>query len=135
MIRPIFYLKNDKIKKLSLKLLNAKTNKEVISSILKGLKYLSDDDYKYKTPLSQIYKRSSVGSKLQTTYENIDIVDIIPEFCFGCFKVQVEVPTVIDLIKVTQFSTNSNFEEDLSKKTIIELRPNICYKVSFIVKV
>ena len=51
--------------------------------------------------------------------------DIIPEFCFGCFKVQVEVDTLIDLIKVTSIFYKVNFEEDLTRKTTIELRPNI----------
>jgi hypothetical protein len=50
---------------------------------------------------------------------------VIPEFCFGCFKVQVEVATIIDLVKVTSLFYKFDFEEDLTKKTIIELRPNI----------
>ena len=54
-----------------------------------------------------------------------DTMDIIPEFCFGCFKVQVEVDTVIDLIKVTSIFYKVDFEEDLTRKTMIELRSNI----------
>jgi hypothetical protein len=54
-----------------------------------------------------------------------DTKDVIPEFCFGCFKVQVEVGTVIDLIKVTSIFYKVDFEEDLTRKTMIELRPNI----------
>ena len=50
---------------------------------------------------------------------------IIPEFCFGCFKVQVELTTFIDLVKLTSLFYKLDFEEDLTKKTMIELRPNI----------
>ena len=38
---------------------------------------------------------------------------------------QVEVATVIDLVKVASLFYKFDFEEDLTKKTIIELRPNI----------
>ena len=51
--------------------------------------------------------------------------DIIPEFCFSCFKVQVDVPTVIDLVKVTSLFYKLDFEEKLTKKTMVELRPEI----------
>ena len=51
--------------------------------------------------------------------------DIIPKFCFGCFKVQVDVPTFIDLVKLTSLFYKFDFEEDLTRKSIIELRPNI----------
>tara|TARA_B100001121_G_C18570742_1_gene564846 strand:- start:355 stop:963 length:609 start_codon:yes stop_codon:yes gene_type:complete len=49
--------------------------------------------------------------------------NIIPEFCFGCFKVQVEVDTFIELVKLT--SIFYKFNADLTKKTFIELRSNI----------
>ena len=54
-----------------------------------------------------------------------DEKEIIPEFCFGCFKVQVEVTSFVDLIKVTSIFYNFDFEEDLTRKTMIELRSNV----------
>ena len=50
---------------------------------------------------------------------------IIPKFCFGCFKVQVEAASFLDLIKVTSIFYNFDFKEDLTRKTMIELRPNV----------
>jgi len=54
-----------------------------------------------------------------------DTKEIIPEFCFSCFKVQVEVATLIELIKLTSLFYKFNFEDDLTSKTMVELRPNI----------
>ena len=51
--------------------------------------------------------------------------NIIPEFCFGCFKVQVEVSTFMELIKITSLFYKFDFKKDLTSKTIIELRPYV----------
>ena len=89
------------------------------------MSYISEDSFKYKTPLSQIYKRNTVDLNCKRHKKIFDTSDIIPEFCFECFKVQVEVGTFIDLVKLTSLFYKFDFEEDLTKKTIVELRPNI----------
>jgi tetratricopeptide (TPR) repeat protein len=117
---------DNEIKKLNSKLLAAKSDEEIIDKIAEGLRYVSDDNsFKYKTPFSQIYKRNSVDLNCERHKQIFDTKDIIPEFCFGCYKVQVELLTVVDLIKVTSIFYKFNFDEDLTKKTIIETRPNI----------
>jgi len=119
-------LTNDiKIKQLSPRLLSAKKNEEIIYNLKIGLDYIRNDKFVYRTPLSQIYKRNSVNLNCRRHKKVFDTAEIIPEFCFGCFKVQVEVKSLIDLIKVTSIFYKFNFGEDLSKKTLIELRPNI----------
>jgi len=51
--------------------------------------------------------------------------EIIPKFCFGCYKVQVDVTTVLDLIRLAALFYESEFESDLSRKCLVEVRPNI----------
>jgi len=114
-----------KIKNLSSKILHAKSNKEITDCILEGLCFISEDRFNYKTPLSQIYKHNSVDLNCTRHKKIFNTKNIIPEFCFGCFKVQVDISTFIDLVKLTTLFYKFNFEEDLTKKTIIELRPNI----------
>ena len=116
---------DNKIKKLSEGLINAKSNEDITDKLLEGLSYISDDSSEHKTPLSQIYKRNCVDLNCNRHMKIFNTKEIIPEFCFGCFKVQVEVPTFIDLIKVTSLFYKFDFEENLTKKTMIELRPNI----------
>mgnify|MGYP001421503047 CR=1 FL=1 len=116
---------DDKIKKLSPRILHATSDSEIIDNLAVGLNYLNEESFEYKTPLSQIYKRNEVDLKCKRHLKIFDTKDIIPEFCFGCFKVQVDLTTVIDLIKVTSLFYKIDFEEDLTRKTMIELRPNI----------
>ena len=114
-----------KIKKLSSALLNVPPNDEMVISLLEVLGYIDEDFYEYKTPLSQIYRRNGVDLNCKRHIKIFDTEGIIPEFCFGCFKVQVEVPTVIDLMRLTALFYKFNFEIELTMKTMVELRPNI----------
>ena len=114
-----------KIKKLSPRILHAKSDEELIDSLAVGLSYIQDESFNYKTPLSQIYKRNTVDLNCKRHMKIFDAKDIIPEFCFACFKVQVEVATVIDLVKITSLFYKFDFDEDLTRKTMIELRTNI----------
>jgi len=116
---------DNKIKKLSPGMLLATSNEEVVNIISEGLGCISDDSYEYKTPSSQIFNRNCVDLNCKRHMKIFNTKDIIPEFCFGCFKVQVEVATMIDLVKVTSIFYKFNFEQDLTKKTIIEMRPDI----------
>ena len=116
---------DNKIKKLNPRILHSTSNEEIIDSITVGLNYITEESFDYKTPLSQIYKRNTVDLNCKRHKKIFDTKDIIPEFCFGCFKVQVEVGTFIDLVKLTSLFYEFDFEEDLARKTMIELRPNI----------
>ncbi len=116
---------DSKIKKLSAKMLYAKSNKEIINNLLEGFSYISEAPFDYRSALSQIYKRNGVDLNCKRHKKIFGSKDIIPEFCFGCFKVQVQLDTFLDLIKVTSLFYKFEFEEDLSRKTIIELRPNV----------
>jgi tetratricopeptide (TPR) repeat protein len=116
---------DSKIKKLSPRILYAKSNREIIDNLAVGLSYITEESFEYKTPLSQIYKRNTVDLNCKRHKKIFDTRDIIPEFCFECFKVQVEVGTFIDLVKLTSLFYKFDIKEDLTKKTIIELRPNI----------
>ena len=116
---------DSKIKKLSSRMLYATSNRELINNLSEGLGYISEDSFTYKTPLSQIYKHNGIDLNCKRHLKIFHTKKIIPQFCFGCFKVQVEVDTFIDLIKLTSLFYRFNFEDYLTTKTIIELRPNI----------
>ena len=116
---------DSKIKKLSPRILHARSNREIIDNLAVGLSYITEESFKYKTPLSQIYKRNTVDLNCKRHKKIFETKGIIPEFCFGCFKVQVEVATVIDLVKITSLFYKLDLKEDLARKTVVELRPNI----------
>ena len=119
------FIIDQRIKMLSSRLTNSESNTEIISNLSEGLDYLTEDNYKYKTPLSQIYKRNEIDMNCGRHMRIFDTRNVIPEFCFGCFKVQVEVATFIDLIKLTTLFYKLDFKDDLTRKTMIEMRSNI----------
>jgi len=116
---------DNKIKRLSPSILESTSNSEIIDHLKSGLIYLTESGFEYRTPLSQIYKRNSIDLNCKRHKKIFDTKHIIPEYCFGCFKVQVEVDAFIDLIKLTSLFYRFEFERDLTRKTIVELRPDI----------
>ena len=121
----VLFVADKKIKKISNKLIISESNDEIADILLKGLSYISEDGYCYKTPLSQIYKRNSKDLNCKRHKQIFETKNIIPEFCFGCFKVQVEADTFFDLIRLTGLFYNFELKENLITKTMIELRPEI----------
>ena len=119
-------IKEDKkVKKIGGKLLKSKSVKEIELNLLEALDCISEEKINFKTPLFQIYKRNSIDLNCSRHTKIFDRNNIIPKFCFGCFKVQVEVDSFISLIKLTKLFYDLNFEEDLTRKTLVEMRPHI----------
>ena len=118
----VLFTTDRKIKKISNKLILSESNDEITDILLQGLSYVSEDGFCYKTPFSQIYKRNFQDLNCKRHKKIFDTKNIIPEFCFGCFKVQVEVDTFFDLIRLTSLFYELELEENLTTKTIIELR-------------
>ena len=56
----IIFSIDSKIKKLSSRLVSAKSDQEIIESLIEGLDYIGTDSNNFKTSLSQIYKRNTV---------------------------------------------------------------------------
>ena len=52
----------------------------------------------------------------------------IPEYCFGCYKIQIDLDNVVDLIKLHFVFDNFNFNNDNIRKCMIELRSGISGK-------
>ena len=49
--------------------------------------------------------------------------NIIPKYCFGCYKIQIEVENVLELIKLYIVFDKIKLKRDNSRKCMIELRP------------
>ena len=50
---------------------------------------------------------------------------IIPEFCFGCYKILIEPQNVVDLIKLHFLLDSMNFDNENFRKCMIEGRKNV----------
>ena len=87
------------------------------------LKNKNIDSLKYIE--TQIYRRNTENKNCDRHFEVFNTFNIIPKFCFKCFKVLIEPNNVVDLIKLYFVFDNLNLKNDNTRKCMIELRPNI----------
>ncbi len=76
--------------------------------------------------VSQIHRDGVIKyNQCKRHFEVFDTFKIIPENCFTCYKIQILPENVFDLIKLYILFDNINFKKNLTRKCMIELRPNI----------
>ena len=80
---------------------------------------------KIKTDLSQAYRRNSISLNCERHMTIFSKFNIIPEFCFGCYKVQVEPRSILELIKLFVVFDQIKLVENNIRKCMIEMRPEI----------
>ena len=114
-----------KVKKIGANLVTSLSDKEIAFNLLEGLDCIYEGKLNFKTKQTQIFKHNSTDLNCGRHFKIFNTKNIIPEFCFSCFKVQVEVDDLFSLIKITRLFYDLKFEEDFTRKTMIETRPNI----------
>jgi len=72
----------------------------------------------------QIYRRNTADNCLRH-HEAFNTFNIIPEHCFGCYKVQVRPRNVLELFKLFFIFDKLKLKNDLSRKCIVEIRPYV----------
>jgi tetratricopeptide (TPR) repeat protein len=102
-----------------------KVDQELAAYTLNLLNELQSADKNLSTEHLQIYRRNNVDLNCKRHMQIFKEKEIIPKFCFGCYKVQVDVTTVLDLIRLAALFYESEFESNLSRKCLVEVRPNI----------
>ncbi len=74
---------------------------------------------------TQIYRKNSKDLNCKRHFKVFNKFNIIPKFCFSCFKVQINLKSVIDLIRLFFIFDNINLEKNNIRKCIVELRNNV----------
>jgi tetratricopeptide (TPR) repeat protein len=118
---------NEEIRKIDLQDNISKiiSDDQVVNLFSKSENHISAFGVKLRTKLSQVYRRNSVSLNCSRHMSIFDKHDIIPEFCFGCYKVQVEPRSIIELIKLFIVFDQLELNENNTRKCMIELRPEI----------
>ena len=101
------------------------TDQELANYTLDLLGRLQSIDADLGTELLQIYRQNTVDLNCRRHMKIFKEKEIIPKFCFGCYKVQVEVATVLELIRLSAIFYEIEFEIDMTRKCLVEVRPNI----------
>ncbi len=122
-----FFLVNEDFKRIDLPSPYDKiiTDDDAIGVYQSGLEIYRKYKLDLKTNLSQIYNRNDIALDCKRHLTIFDQHKIIPEFCFGCYKVQVEVFSVVELIKLFLVFNDFKIKNNNTRKCMIELRKNI----------
>ena len=104
---------------------NIISDDHVISIISKSSNYISVYNLEIKTAVSQTFRRNSVGLNCSRHMSIFKKHDVIPEFCFGCYKVQVEPRSVLELVKLFVVFDQLKLKDNNTRKCMVELRPTI----------
>jgi tetratricopeptide (TPR) repeat protein len=74
---------------------------------------------------TQTYSRNVYDLNCQRHHKVFNEFNIIPKFCFSCFKIQIEPKNVLELIKLFFIFDEFKFSNNNWRKCMIELRSNV----------
>ena len=118
---------NNEIRKTKIKNNISKviSNNTAINLFLTTTKLINKNLKKLTYQETQIYRNNTTSLNCRRHMSIFKEHGIIPEFCFSCFKVQVEPNSVIDLIKLFVVFDELDLDENNTRKCYVELRPNV----------
>ena len=126
---PIINANNElRLLKQDHKLINLLTT-ENLSLMLKRsieiLNKISIDINKLNFTETQSYRRNALDLNCDYHHKVFYHSNIIPKFCFSCFKVQIEPENVIDLIRLFFIFDDLNLPKNNQRKCMVEFRNQV----------
>ena len=89
------------------------------------LNKISIDINKLNFTETQSYRRNPLDLNCDYHHKVFNHFNIIPKFCFSCFKVQIEPENVIDLIRLFFIFDDLNLPKNNQRKCMIEFRNQV----------
>lgn len=74
---------------------------------------------------TQIFRNNSINLNCKRHFKIFNKFNIIPKYCFSCYKVQINLSNVVDLIKLYFAFDNLNLKNNNTRKCIVETRDKI----------
>ena len=107
------------------KTLDVISNESIIKIIHTSSNIIKKYNIRLRTHLNQIYRRNSIELNCKRHKAIFNKFNIIPKFCFGCYKVQVEPRSIIELIKLLLVFDQIKLKKNNTRKCLIEKRQEI----------
>ena len=104
------------------KLINDETIKDILNQ---SEKILKESNVNFNFNETQIFRRNKVDLNCKRHLDIFTTHKIIPKFCFSCFKVQITLDNILDLIKLYFYFNNVNLRNNNIRKCVIELRKKV----------
>ena len=105
--------------------LKRKIDDHQIKKLLENFKKISKnkiDNFEYNE--DQVYRRNEIELNCERHKKIFNIFGTIPEFCFGCIKIVINLENPIDLIKLVIFFDRFNEIKSFDRKCLIEKNKN-----------
>ena len=74
---------------------------------------------------TQIFRKNSENLNCNRHFKIFNEFNIIPKYCFSCFKVQINLKTVVDLVKLFLIFDKIKLKNNNIRKCIVEIRDKI----------
>jgi len=116
----IFTELNASIKDLNL--VGKINDKNVINFYKKCDNIVSNKLDNIKFDFSQIWRRNNIDLNCSRHFDVFNNFEVIPEFCFSCFKIQISLKSLLDLFKLYFIFDKIELSKNKSRKCLIELR-------------
>ena len=97
-----------------------------VKNILKeSNKILNNFEKNFYIDETQIIIQNSINLNCNRHFKVFNEFNIIPKYCFSCYKIQIGLFNVIDLIKLYFIFDNLNLQNNNIRKCMVETRENI----------
>tara|TARA_B100000674_G_scaffold477042_1_gene471909 strand:- start:480 stop:1754 length:1275 start_codon:yes stop_codon:yes gene_type:complete len=117
------YRINSEIKKLNIKNYFDTTNIRHILDLSNNLIENFQNNLIFNE--TQIFRKNSNNLNCFRHFKVFNEFNIIPKYCFSCYKIQINLFTVIDLIKLYFIFDNTNLTKNNLRKCMVETRNQI----------
>ena len=101
------------------------SNEDIINLYTKIQKILISENIILEIEATQIHRESLIKYQCNRHHEVFNTYNIIPENCFGCFKIQIQPKNIMDFLKLYLVFDNLKLKKNLARKCMIETRKNI----------
>ena len=117
---------NQNIINLNDQINHKKLNTNILRKVIqKSIDYIKSYENNINYNELQIYRINKKNLNCERHFKVFNKYQIIPKFCFGCYKVQVTTTNVVELIKL-YFLFNENFlNENPLRKCMVETRKKV----------
>ena len=86
--------------------------------IFENINYVNSDE-------TEIFRSNTVDLKCERHFKVFNAFNAIPEYCFGCYKVQVGLRNVMELFKLYFVFDKLNLKNNNPRKCMLEMRPEV----------
>ena len=106
-------------------LLKTENLKAIFKNSFKIINKLSLNINELKFSETQAYRRNSIDLNCEYQHDIFNSSNIIPKFCFSCFKIQIEPSNVLDLIRLFFIFDNLKLTNNNQRKCMVEFRNDV----------